>query len=627
MDILQLVTEIDRLNKKSKFRLIFDATGGFVELFNTSEKGFVLGLKSLLNTFKDIKQNFDLFIPHTNYVESIWRNLGSQYYKDNAANTMSTVQTKPLFATLSKFYVIANSDLHQYDDSKIDLTIDKLDNTISFLSNLIDVYKVDLNQLQQIKDANFDNEIIFDSPKLRTIIFDTFKYIQTNYNLDDVLKGHSLKNSLIEGRSYEGLTLPLYFNFETVLGLFSEEQTNESLKSAGTLRFHEEALPIIKDKFTYFTTQWTEEGDRNLTLANFNNFIADVSKNRLKIVKEGDIFRLVLKSLTSQNIIYYGAPGTGKSYIVDQKIKKLNPKYYERVTFHPEYDNASFVGGYKPVSVKKEEDKEEVTYRFVPQAFSSIYSRAWKDLDNHYYLVIEEINRGNCAEIFGEIFQLLDRNSGYTVTPSQELKEHLLAEFDKNSEHPGIINGLSLPPNLSILATMNTSDQSLFPMDSAFKRRWEWEYVPICYESTNEDGKTNLSYQYEIDIADGKKYNWIKFIAIINNHHIKNNQSLGMDKCIGNYFIKPDKGNSITLRPFINKVIFYLWNDVFKDEDNKVFESNGSYEDFFPIDTAGAKKIKELFERIELIRPDAYPDRNDEIGLFKVAEEKQSSDL
>lgn len=328
-----------------------------------------------------------------------------------------------------------------------------------------------------------------------------------------------------------------------------------------------------------------------------------------------------------KNTIYYGAPGTGKSYIVDQKIKNLDPTYFERVTFHPEYDNAAFIGGYKPVSTKNEEGKDEISYRFVPQAFSSIYSRAWADPDNQYYLVIEEINRGNCAEIFGEIFQLLDRNSGYTVTPSKELYEHLLNKFSDTPQHPGIAKGLKLPPNLNIIATMNTSDQSLFPMDSAFKRRWEWEYVPICYDRTDEDGELNPSYDFEIDIEDGRKYRWIDFISKINNNHIKNNPSLGMDKCIGNYFIKPDNGNSITLKPFINKVIFYLWNDVFKDEDNKVFEPNGSYEDFFPVTSAGKVKIKELFERIELSPVPGYGDREAEEQLGRVAEENQTLNL
>jgi hypothetical protein len=241
-----------------------------------------------------------------------------------------------------------------------------------------------------------------------------------------------------------------------------------------------------------------------------------------------------------KNIIYYGAPGTGKSHKVEQTIQNLDKDFYERVTFHPEFDNASFVGGYKPTPIEEGDKKGDVTYTFIPQAFAKIYARAWKDTEGKdYYLVIEEINRGNCAEIFGEIFQLLDRNSSYDVSPSEEFRKYLVKELG-SEDHEGIKRGLKLPPNLHIWATMNTSDQSLFPMDSAFKRRWQWEYCPICYEDKTEEGQDNESFKYVIDIQDGKKYRWIDFIKKININHIKSEPTLGADKCIGNYFIKPD---------------------------------------------------------------------------------------
>lgn len=466
--------------------------------------------------------------------------------------------------------------------------------------------------------------IISENSNLRQIICDTFKYIIAQYGEDKLLIGHTTKNATIEDRSYLGLMLPKYFGFEILFGQFSQKQSVDNLKSSNTRRFYLDMFTVLDNENTYLNNQWYESSDRGLSLPNFNNLLADISDNKLKIVKDGDIFKLFKSNMEPKNTIYYGAPGTGKSYRVDQIIKDLDPQYFERVTFHPEYDNASFVGGYKPVSQKNEKGDEEIGYRFVPQAFSTIYSRAWQDATQQYYLVIEEINRGNCAEIFGEIFQLLDRNSEYTVTPSKELREHLLKDFSDNPEHEGIRKGLKLPSNLHILATMNTSDQSLFPMDSAFKRRWEWEYVPICYDPRTEEDKDNLSFGYEIELPDGTKYRWIDFISKINNNHVKNNPSLGMDKCIGNYFIKPDSGNFISLKPFISKVIFYLWNDVFKDEDNKVFESNGSYEDFFPIASAGVTKVKELFERIELSPISVYAERDEEYQLGQVAEENQT---
>lgn len=295
----------------------------------------------------------------------------------------------------------------------------------------------------------------------------------------------------------------------------------------------------------------------------------------------------------SKNIIFFGAPGTGKSYKINNKLKNIDHKYYERVTFHPEYDHTNFVGGYRPKSEKNEKDEDIITYQFVPQAFTNIYERAWNDTENQYYLVIEEINRGNCAEIFGDIFQLLDRNSNYTVSPSTELKEHLEKVLTNKD---GINKGLRLPSNLTIYATMNTSDQSLFPMDSAFKRRWDWEYIPICYDDIPE----NESFGYKVIIDDNLSFKWIDFIRNVNTI-IKTNANLGMDKCIGNYFIKSET-NEISLTDFINKAIFYLWNDVFKDEDNadSIFEKATSYEDFFPINSNGKNLVLKIIEKLNI---------------------------
>lgn len=301
--------------------------------------------------------------------------------------------------------------------------------------------------------------------------------------------------------------------------------------------------------------------------------------------------------LESTNKIFYGAPGTGKSHKVNKIIKGKEGRT-ERVTFHPEYDYASFVGGYKPTMGKDEDGKETIRYEFVPQAFTNIYVKAWNDLENDYFLVIEEINRGNCAEIFGDIFQLLDRSNDYKITPSKELKEYLGTKLSGNENIDE--SKLLLPPNLNIIATMNTSDQSLFPMDSAFKRRWDWEYIPINYSENTEE---NTSAKFVVELIEGEFFNWLDFIKNVNKL-IKSNDNLGMDKCLGNYFIKPDiDENTISLKSFINKVIFYLWNDVFKDEmeDESIFKNKTSYEDFFPIDEKGVEKVKEI---LKILKPD-----------------------
>ncbi len=304
------------------------------------------------------------------------------------------------------------------------------------------------------------------------------------------------------------------------------------------------------------------------------------------------------ETIATLNTIFYGAPGTGKSHKVEAILSAVSDDKKERVTFHPEFDNASFVGGYKPISeLNTANGADEIKYKFVPQTFINIYVSAWKDLDSKYYLAIEEINRGNCAEIFGELFQLLDRNSNYSISPSKELKEHLQKELGIN--HAGIAGGkMKLPNNLILMATMNTSDQSLFPMDSAFKRRWTWEYIPINYNDLNEDGSPNESYNYVVKIDASRSFKWIDFIKVVNSE-IKSNSNLGMDKCIGNYFIKANN-NEISIEELINKTVFYLWNDVFKDEENQVFPENTTYEDFFPIKTKGIENLNKIVEKLQI---------------------------
>lgn len=285
--------------------------------------------------------------------------------------------------------------------------------------------------------------------------------------------------------------------------------------------------------------------------------------------------------------IYYGCPGTGKSRTIKDKVEGDNGEkmmYFDergkvvddpnsvrdksklttnvfRTTFHPDYDYSTFVGSYKPVMNPtldedgNESGKEELAYEFVPQVFTNAYVRAWKSLadatltddEKQVYLIIEEINRGNCAQIFGDLFQLLDRKDGrseFSIIPDAELRKHLAKEGLES-------NKLILPKNLHILATMNTSDQSLFPMDSAFKRRWAMEYVPI-----NLEQEKAREFTYKVN---GEDYSWVEFLAKVNPLIRKATDS--EDKQMGEFFIK---GN-VTEDEFKNKVMFYIWNDVCKD--------------------------------------------------------------
>lgn len=287
----------------------------------------------------------------------------------------------------------------------------------------------------------------------------------------------------------------------------------------------------------------------------------------------GKTSRIINSNYKTIQTIYFGCPGTGKSYeiMIDtegkdgekiiwyEKAKKDNKECKRvenptneqkenltnnifRTTFHPDYDYATFVGCFKPVK-----EDNILDYKFVPQVFTNAYVCALRHPDDPIYLIIEEINRGNCAQIFGDLFQLLDRKNGvstYAIKPDTELSNFLASE-DVPSEE------LRLPKNLHIYATMNTSDQSLFPMDSAFKRRWAMEYKPINYSN-------DVASQFTIEVA-GKKYSWVKFLQMVNEMIV--NATDSEDKQMGEFFIK----SSVSEKEFINKVMFYLWNDVCKD--------------------------------------------------------------
>ena len=266
--------------------------------------------------------------------------------------------------------------------------------------------------------------------------------------------------------------------------------------------------------------------------------------------------------------ILFGAPGTGKSHTInsDANITEQNSI---RTTFHPDSDYSTFDGCYKPT---KDEERGEITYDFTPQAFTNAYVSAWKDLDNPFYLIIEEINRGNCAQIFGDIFQLLDRNeqgySSYKTTPDQDLANYIRKQFaDTDIEDAEVKSGkkMQLPPNLHIWATMNTSDQSLFPIDSAFKRRWDWRYIPIDYTDRG----------HYINCGD-IQYSWADFLQKVNDNVEAVNQS--EDKKLGYWFMgNGAEQKEITIDRFVSKVIFYLWNDVFKDfgkSGNTIFKDS-----------------------------------------------------
>ena len=361
-----------------------------------------------------------------------------------------------------------------------------------------------------------------------------------------------------------------------------------------------------------------DRSDKQSFFDNFNN-------------EKNETLKPIAESLQQ---IYYGAPGTGKSFTIDDKTDDGNSV---RTTFHPDSDYASFVGAYKPTmedvpisatyqtkegsygeyltkTEKHPGTERKIVYKYVPQAFLKAYVAAWSNLDAPYFLIIEEINRGNCAQIFGDLFQLLDRSnagsSSYAIHADEDITQFLsgddkgfasLSDDQKDTIRAfvlhkdngktqavgqDILNGklLLLPPNLYIWATMNTSDQSLFPIDSAFKRRWNWKYMPIEYHPI--DKKTQQPIDWKFQIGDNI-YSWGQFLSKINPEIYTLTES--SDKQMGYFFAKADNTTGIISEEvFLNKVLFYLWTDVFKDFDvsselfkNKKANRSFCFTDFF----------------------------------------------
>lgn len=345
--------------------------------------------------------------------------------------------------------------------------------------------------------------------------------------------------------------------------------------------------------------------------------------------------------------IFYGAPGTGKSHTINEETKDED---VIRTTFHPDTDYSTFVGAYKPTTKEVElrdlsghkvvengeiVKEDRIIYEFVAQSFLQAYVSAWKKYADanesepqKQFLVIEEINRGNCAQIFGDLFQLLDRNdygfSDYPIKADADMKRQLqkaftglvIAQKDKiNTMYEGkdivsqVLNGdiLLLPNNLYIWATMNTSDQSLFPIDSAFKRRWDWTYMPIS------DAEKNWIIE-----VDGNNYDWWLFLEKINEKIGSTTNS--EDKKLGYFFCKAQDG-VISAKTFVGKVIFYLWNDVFKDYEfgDAIFnDEDGSKLSFDKFYTSEGKNSKVVEKKVALFLKN--------LGIEIIATEIMSTD-
>lgn len=342
-----------------------------------------------------------------------------------------------------------------------------------------------------------------------------------------------------------------------------------TLDKNGKSRYYSDYIEI-NEKFYIISNDWYYQTHNNYdNRTPYLEFIKDVIKKNENRVNGG------------YNVIYYGVPGTGKSYAIDQLLKEVKNENKFRITFHPEYTYNDFIGQLLPTIIKEGEHKGDITYSFQKGPFTLALEKAYDTPQEAIYLIIEEMSRGNCSAIFGDIFQLLDRvKDGDKKDWSRYFVNNEVIAKDITRISDGRIK---IPSNLYIIGTVNTSDQNVFVMDTAFKRRFEWKYISTKPVPANKPYLNSV----ELSFHNGKEFitiNWINLYGVLNKF-ISSSEKLGLgeDKQIGQFFIEFDGKND--KEEIKNKLLHYLWFDIqeatYKTEVKLFDDSITSFSDLY----------------------------------------------
>ena len=555
----ELYSFLESISSKSDFDAELSRKGGYITFSNSGRRGgakfFQIGIENIIQTLQDILNHLDVFQDIAEYEEKAWRDNGAEYFTDPVANANSTVQTKPLFSTLSKIIIWANQPVWDKVNPDKLMALDRisLQTTINKLQMVSESF-TPVSTLRMTTTNNFLQQIFYGAP---------------GTGKSHIVKKHT------EGESVVRTTFHPDSDYSTFVGCYKPTMAGG-------------ACEIVQ----------LSELKKNLFNFKLDGGAYPCQRFAAKYWKS-------LQSLSSVDI---------KDILNDCGFTD---------SMATEFAKGISVG--KDMSATNE---ERIVYEFVDQAFLKAYIKAWRFYaeaeegtePKKQFLIIEEINRGNCAQIFGDLFQLLDRNnygfSDYYIHADRDMQKHLAKAFKDfviNDSHKDTINAmyhngesdivakvlsgeiLLLPNNLYIWATMNTSDQSLFPIDSAFKRRWDWRFRPIV------KGRDNSGKELDWKIKIGQKVcAWWDFLEKINA--VIGTTTSSADKKLGFFFCKAENG-IISAETFVSKVIFYLWNDVFKDygfEGSIFSDSEGTldFDKFYGIDVDGEVVVQN--DKIEL---------------------------